>query len=96
MNIRNGIDQINPIFPSPPKQVGNATPGASVVSQEAISSDQAKLSAAASHVATSAAESEVRMEKVACIQSALLAGTYRVSADKVAEHVISAMLHPES
>jgi len=96
MNVRNGIDQVNSIFPSPPKQVVKSAAGPGAVPPEAVGSDQAKLSIAAGHVASSASESDVRMDKVASIQSALQAGTYQVPSEKVAEKVISAMLNTES
>src|ERR1035437_5264053 len=43
-----------------------------------------------------AADTEVRMDKVASIQEALLAGTYNVSASDVASKVVDSMLGGQS
>ena len=96
MNIRNGIDQVNSIFPSPVNQVAKPLPGSGAALPEHDGQDQAKLSITAGQAASTAAESDVRMDKVASIQSALQAGTYQVPSDKVAEKVISSMLNTES
>ena len=66
---------------------GPAEPGAS-----ALSSDRATLSSAGSEVSQSAADSGVRMDKVASVQAALAAGTYNVPATAVASKVVDSML----
>jgi len=96
MNIRNGIDQVNSIFPSPTNQVGKPSTSSGAVVPEAVAGDHAKLSVAAGYMASSASEPDVRMDKVASIQRALQAGAYQVPAEKVAEKVISSMLTTEN
>jgi negative regulator of flagellin synthesis FlgM len=56
------------------------------------SSDQATLSSAGSAVSLSSSDSDVRMDKVAAIQSALAAGTYQASASAVASRLVDSML----
>ena len=55
-------------------------------------SDQAAFSIAGSEVSQMAGDTEVRMDKVAGIQSALAAGTYKVSSGAVASRVVDSML----
>jgi flagellar biosynthesis anti-sigma factor FlgM len=92
MNISNGIENLTQIFstqPAPaavPATSGNSSPS------EALASDKAQLSAVATQVAQSSATSDVRLDKVASIQSALQAGTYDVAASDVAQKVIASML----
>jgi len=57
-----------------------------------LGNDRATLSSAASEVSQSAAEDGVRAEKVAAIQSALVAGTYSVPASEVAARLVDSML----
>jgi len=75
---------------SPPRNGAN-TPAAG----GALSNDRATLSSAGSGVAQTAAEPDVRLDKVAGIQAALAAGTYNVSASAVASSVVTAMLGGE-
>jgi negative regulator of flagellin synthesis FlgM len=58
----------------------------------ALTSDRATLSSAGSEVSQTAADPEVRMDKVAAVQAALAAGTYNVPASAVASKVVDAML----
>ena len=62
----------------------------------ALSSDQATFSSAGSEVSQTAGGTEVRMDKVAGIQTALAAGTYNVSASDVASKVVDSMLGDQS
>ncbi len=96
MDIRSGLDGLKSLL-----GVTQATqPGAQPVrsgggtSSEAgsVASDRATLSSAGSEVAQSAADSGVRMDKVASIQSALAAGTYSVPASAVASRMVDVML----
>ena len=58
----------------------------------ALGSDQAAFSSAGSEVSQMAGDTEVRMDKVAGIQAALAAGTYKVSSGAVASRVVDSML----
>ncbi len=66
--------------------------GSSAASPSALTSDQATLSSAGSEVSLTAADSGVRMDKVASVQAALAAGTYDVPASAVASKVVDSML----
>jgi negative regulator of flagellin synthesis FlgM len=65
---------------------GAATPGS------ALGSDRATFSSAGSEVSQTAADSSVRMDKVAEIQAALATGSYNVSAGAVASKLVDSML----
>jgi len=94
MNIGNNIENLTQIFD--PQTVTNATlsktTAQNVTQNDAQKTDQAQLSTAASQVAQSAVDSDVRLDKVASIQSALQAGTYSVPAPAVAQKVIGSLL----
>jgi len=62
------------------------------VSTQDMAGDRATFSRAASEASHSAADAEVRTERVMEIQKALAAGTYSIPASKVADKVIDAML----
>jgi len=81
------------------QQTGNAAPAASSAktsqSQAAVpnggKTDQADLSSTGLAAANSAS-SDVRMEKVQSVRSAIDAGTYQVSAGDVADKVMQSLL----
>jgi len=56
-----------------------------------LGSDRATFSSAGSEVAQAAADSGVRMDKVASIQAALAAGTYSAPASAVASKLVTSM-----
>jgi len=58
----------------------------------ALGSDQAAFSSAGSEISQTEGDMEVRMDKVAGIQAALAAGTYKVPAVAVASRVVDSML----
>ncbi len=95
MDIRNSIDGlkdllgVSPAASSPPQ----ARP-ASAAPSSPLTSDHATLSSAGSEVASTAADSDVRAEKVASVQTALESGTYNVPASAVASKMVDAMLGP--
>jgi flagellar biosynthesis anti-sigma factor FlgM len=93
MDIRNSLDGlrsllgVNPTPPSTPQSKGSlATAGSG------FDSDRATFSAAANEVSQALSDEGVRTEKVASIQSALVAGTYDVPAAAVASKLVDAML----
>ena len=102
MNIGNNIENLtqvlDPQFAS--RTVTGATPAKAAAQTETLNeaqktsqkTDQAQLSTTASQVAQSAATSDVRLDKVASIQSALQAGTYSVPTSAVAQKVIDSLL----
>jgi negative regulator of flagellin synthesis FlgM len=93
MDIRSSLDGLKsllgvtqpPPAATPPKPATTAGPSA-------LSSDSATLSSAGSHVAQTAADSDVRPEKVASIQAALASGSYNVPASAVASKMVDSML----
>ena len=60
--------------------------------QAVFAGDQATLSHAGTEVSQSAALEGVRADRVAAVQQALAAGTYKVPASAVADKVIDSML----
>ncbi len=96
MDVRNSLDGLKSLLgvttpaPAAPQAKSNAAAGGS-----ALASDRATLSSAGSEVSQTAAESDVRTDKVAAVQAALAAGTYNVPASAVAAKVVDAMLGGE-
>lgn len=92
MDIRSSLDGLKSLLgvapaATPPPQTRTTTSASS-----ALSSDRATLSSAGSEVAQTAADSDVRPEKVASVQAALAAGSYDVPASAVASKMVDAML----
>jgi flagellar biosynthesis anti-sigma factor FlgM len=100
MNVRNEVDHLSQIVAgqtSGNPQTNAPSAGHSSEPQvEALTADKTQLSAAANQMAQSANASDVRLDKVTNIQSALQAGTYDVSASSVAQKLISSLLTSES
>ncbi len=93
MDIRSSLDGLKSLLGvTPPPASASPTKSTSAASPSALSSDSATLSGAGSEVALTAADSDVRPEKVASIQSALESGTYNVSATAVASKMVDSML----
>ena len=94
MEMRNSLDGLKTLLgaastaPSKPPSTKN-TSGPDATN---LAGDRATLSSAGSGVSQAAADSDVRMDKVAAIQAALAAGTYNVPPSAVAEKVVDAML----
>ena len=93
MDIRNSLDGLKSLLGVPPAATsapqGRTT---TTASPSALTSDRATFSNAGSEVALTAADSDVRPDKVASIQSTLAAGTYNVPASAVASKMVDAML----
>jgi len=94
MDIRNNLDGLRSLLgvgQASPPAVQQPRSGASVATAAPMN-DQATLSSVGSEVAQTAADPEVRMDKVTAIQAALAAGTYNVPPSAVAAKVVDAML----
>jgi negative regulator of flagellin synthesis FlgM len=93
MDIRNSLDSLKSLLgvAQPAPASTQPKPG-SAAGPSALSSDSATVSSAGSQVSLTASDSEVRMDKVASIQSALASGTYNVPASAVASKMVDAML----
>jgi negative regulator of flagellin synthesis FlgM len=93
MDIRNSLDGLKSLLGVPPAATAATQPQPSTAaSPSALSSDRATLSSAGSEVALTAADSDVRPEKVASIQAALASGTYNVPPAAVASKMVDAIL----
>lgn len=98
MNIGNDVDGLKSLLgvqsQTPAAQTAKARPDSTGAA--ALTADQATVSSAGSEVAQAASLSDVRMDKVAAVQSALAAGTYSVPASAVASKVVDALLNNSS
>lgn len=92
MNVQNDLQGMQQLFSSQEVTQTASKPGASQAGEANAGADQATLSPAASAASAAATDADVRMEKVAAIQQALLDGTYGVPASKVAGKMIDHML----
>ena len=90
MDIRSSLEGLRSILGvGQPLPAPQAKPGSSLTE---FSADRATLSSAANEVLQTAADPEVRLDKVAGIQAQLAAGTYSVPASAVASKMVEAML----
>jgi len=94
IDMRSRVEELKPLLETPalapattPKPKSEATVGGT-----ALGSDQAAISSTGSEVSQMEGDMEARMDKVASIQAALTAGTYRVPAGAVASRVVDSML----
>jgi negative regulator of flagellin synthesis FlgM len=97
MDIRaslNGLGSLLGVTTNPSASVSQSqNPNNTTAASSGLESDQATFSAAGNEVSQAIADSDVRPEKVAAIQSALANGTYSVSASAVASKMVDAMLN---
>lgn len=93
MDIRNSYDNLKQIIGTQ-NTAGTANSGRSGAKQSSsnLDGDQAQVSSAANMITLAASSSDVRMDKVQSIKSALDAGTYNVDPSAVASKVIDHML----
>lgn len=97
MNVNNDLkdlqQSVNPVERTAAAQPVSQTAPRPASQPEAspAADDRASLSSAASLASQAASASDVRMEKVTAVQQALADGTYSVSAEDVANKMISHM-----
>lgn len=93
MDIRNSYDNLKQITGT---QNTTGTAGSSRTGTKTTSSsldgDQAQVSSAANMITLAASTSDVRMDKVNSVKSAIDAGTYNVDSSVVASSLINYML----
>jgi negative regulator of flagellin synthesis FlgM len=93
MDIRNSLDGLKSLLGvTPPAPSATQAKPSTATSPSALSSDSATVSNAGSEVALTAADSDVRLDKVANVQAALASGTYNVPTSEVASKMVDAML----
>jgi flagellar biosynthesis anti-sigma factor FlgM len=94
MDIRSGLDGLKSLLgvslPEPAVAARDNTSRSA--DNKTLGADHATLSSAGSEVAQAAVDGGVRANKVAAVQSALAAGTYRIPSSAVAAKVIDSML----
>jgi negative regulator of flagellin synthesis FlgM len=96
MDIRNSLDSLKSILGvTQPATAATEARSNAAVGGGAFNSDRATLSNAGNEVSSTAADSDVRMEKVASVQAALAAGTYDVPVSAVASKLVDAMMGGE-
>jgi negative regulator of flagellin synthesis FlgM len=93
MNIRNSLDGLKSLVDeAPPACSATQAMLSTAASLGVLGGDSATVSSAGSEVALTAADSDVRLDKVANIQAALASGTYSVPATEVASRMVDTML----
>ncbi len=93
MNVKNDLQGLQQIMAG--QEVSRPESSArmeSTAAGAATGADEATLSPAASLAAQTAADSDVRMDRVAGVRQALAAGTYNVPSSAVAGKIIESML----
>jgi flagellar biosynthesis anti-sigma factor FlgM len=93
MDIRNSLDGLKSLLGvTTPSPAAPQTQNSNATSGSALNSDRATFSSAGSEVSLTAADSDVRPDKVASIQGALATGSYNVAPWAVASKVVDTML----
>ena len=95
MDIRSNLDGLRSLLgvnSTAQSTVPTRTDATAPDDENSLFGDLATLSSAGSQVSATAASDGVRMDKVAAIQTALVNGTYNVSASAVASKLIDSML----
>ena len=97
MDIRTSLDGLKSLLGVTPPETATTQPKSNPeTTGSGLTSDRATFSSAGSEVSLTAAEPEVRADKVASIQAAIAAGTYNVPASAVASKVVDSMMGGES
>ncbi len=94
MEIGNNLEGLKSLFgvSQSSSQVTPQVRSGTASGASALFNDRATLSSAGSEVSQMAADPEIRMDKVAAIQSALASGTYHVPASAVASKILDSMM----
>ena len=94
MDIRNNVDGLKTLLGVQTLATDKAKPARndSTASATELTGDRATLSAGAAVASQAVSASDVRMDKVTAVQSAIAAGAYSVPASAVAGKVMEAML----
>lgn len=92
MDIRNSYDNLQQVIGTQSSATTANSNRAAKTSSSSLDGDQAQVSSAANMITLAASSSDVRMDKVQSIKSALEAGTYNVDPSAVASKVIDHML----
>ena len=94
MEIRNTAEDLKSLLgvPSTSASLAQHVRKASDGAQSVLESDRATLSGAGTEASMSATDDALRVDKIAEVQAALTAGTYRVPAEAVASRLVDAML----
>ena len=97
MDIRSSLDGLKSLLvvTPPATSAPHSANSTSATGASGLGSDSATFSSAGSEVSLTAADSGIRMDKVASVQAALAAGTYNVPASAVASKMVDAMLGGE-
>ncbi len=93
MDIRNSYDNLKQIIgtQNTTGATGSGRTGVKT-SSSGLDADQAQVSSAANMITMAASTSDVRMDKVDSVKSAIYAGTYNIDPSAVASSLINYML----
>ncbi|MDR3742538.1 MAG: flagellar biosynthesis anti-sigma factor FlgM [Terracidiphilus sp.] len=95
MNVRNDVEGLNTLLgiqSQPVSSTAGSRAGQSTSGSQPLSTDEATVSSAGSNVSQAASASDVRLDKVEAVKSAIASGTYNVPASAVAGKVVDALL----
>ena len=99
MNVRNDVEGLKSLLGVQSQPVSStATSHASLsgASGTSLGADEATVSSAGANVSQVASASDVRMDKVEAVKSALASGTYSVPSSAVASKVVDTLLGDSS
>jgi flagellar biosynthesis anti-sigma factor FlgM len=98
VEIRNSLSGLNAIGnPAPVSNQPETVPQSTDKNDQSMqNTDLATVSAAGARISQSAADGDVRWEKVAAVQQAVADGTYNVPASEVASKMVDSMLGKHS
>ncbi len=92
MDIRSNVDGLRNLLWAPSSVSEQPVKSQTSSPRASLGGDHATVSSAAAEVASASSESDVRLDKVAEVRTAIASGEYNVPAEAVAGRVVESML----